>query len=59
MDEAGLAVVFNDVDYCLKVRALGHHIAWTPEATLMHRKSVSRGAATRPRSSLGSLARKR
>lgn len=48
MDEAGLAVAFNDVDYCLKVRALGHHIVWTPEATLIHRESVSRGADDTP-----------
>lgn len=48
MDEAGLAVAFNDVDYCLKVRALGHHIVWTPEATLIHRESVSRGSDDTP-----------
>ena len=48
MDEAGLAVAFNDVDYCLKARALGLRIVWTPEATLIHRESVSRGADDTP-----------
>lgn len=43
MDEAKLPVAFNDVDYCLKLRALDLDIVWTPHARLVHRESVSRG----------------
>jgi GT2 family glycosyltransferase len=43
MDENNLAVAFNDVDYCLKLRHLGRKVIWTPHAKLWHRESVSRG----------------
>lgn len=44
-----LAVAFNDVDYCLRVRhTCGQRILWTPEATLYHHESVSRGAEDDP-----------
>ena len=33
---------FNDVDFCLKVRAAGHRIIWTPWANLYHFESKSR-----------------
>jgi|GEM_PF-253204 len=40
-----LAVAFNDVDYCLRVRhEARQRIIWTPEAVLYHHESVSRGA---------------
>ncbi len=40
-----LAVAFNDIDYCLRVRHVAHQrIIWTPEALLYHHESVSRGA---------------
>ncbi len=42
LDEAELKVAFNDIDYCLKVRALGYDIVYTPEAILYHYESVSR-----------------
>ena len=42
MDEE-LAVAFNDVDYCLKLRSLGYRVIWTPLARLLHRESASRG----------------
>jgi GT2 family glycosyltransferase len=42
-DEAHLAVAFNDVDLCLKIRAEGWRNLWTPHATLRHLESVSRG----------------
>lgn len=48
MDEGRLAVAFNDVDYCLAVRAAGGRVIWTPEATLIHRESVSRGRDDTP-----------
>lgn len=45
MDTERLAVAFNDVDWCLKARARGLRIVWTPAATLLHREQASRGRA--------------
>jgi GT2 family glycosyltransferase len=47
-DEVGgfdekLAVTFNDVDLCLKVRETGRLVVWTPEARLTHHESKTRG----------------
>ncbi len=42
MDE-NYMVAFNDVDFCMKVRALGYLIVWTPYAELYHYESKSRG----------------
>ena len=36
-------VLFNDVDYCLRLRAAGKRIVMTPHARLIHRASASRG----------------
>lgn len=47
LDES-LSVAFNDVDFCLKVRAAGYLNLWTPFATLVHHESVSRGADVTP-----------
>jgi len=44
LNEVQLKVAFNDVDLCLKIRALGYWIVWTPHAELYHHESVSRGA---------------
>jgi GT2 family glycosyltransferase len=44
MDETQFPVNFNDVDYCLKLRALGKRIVFTPHAKLLHLESASRGA---------------
>ncbi|WP_444888136.1 glycosyltransferase family 2 protein [Microbulbifer sp. JMSA008] len=44
LDEKNLAVSFNDVDLCLKVREAGYRNLWTPYAELYHHESVSRGA---------------
>jgi GT2 family glycosyltransferase len=44
MNEEALAVAFNDVDYCLKLRDDGNTIIWTPHARLTHLESVSRKA---------------
>jgi GT2 family glycosyltransferase len=38
-----LKVAFNDVDFCLKVRAAGYRNLWTPFAELYHHESASRG----------------
>lgn len=43
-DESDLKVAFNDVDFCLKVGALGLSVVWTPLARLVHHESASRGA---------------
>ena len=43
MDER-LAVTWNDVDLCLRVRAAGLRVVWTPHAVLLHHESASRGA---------------
>lgn len=42
LDE-NLSVAYNDIDYCLKVRAAGHKVIWTPFARLFHLESASRG----------------
>ena len=38
----GLPSNWNDVDYCLKVRATGRRIVWTPQAKLYHFESITR-----------------
>jgi GT2 family glycosyltransferase len=48
LDEVKLKVAFNDVDLCLKIRAAGYDIVWTPQATLDHYESASRGADVEP-----------
>jgi len=41
-DEARLPVAFNDVDLCLKMRAQGYRIVYTPFARLFHHELASR-----------------
>lgn len=43
MDEVRFPVNFNDVDLCLKLRARGQRIVFTPHAKLLHLESASRG----------------
>ena len=38
-----LAVAFNDVDFCLKIREAGYRIVYNPYATMTHYESKSRG----------------
>ena len=38
-----LAVVFNDVDLCLRLRDAGGSVVVTPHATITHYESISRG----------------
>lgn len=47
LDE-GLAVAFNDVDFCLRVQAAGYRNVWTPYAEMIHHESVSRGHEDTP-----------
>ena len=42
LDEA-LPEAFNDVDYCLRVRARGYRVIYTPLAQLSHREGGTRG----------------
>lgn len=48
MDEMNLAIAFNDVDLCLKVRSAGYDNVWTPYAELFHLESISRGRDSTP-----------
>lgn len=43
MDAQAFPVAFNDVDFCLRLAALGNYIVWTPAAKLWHAESASRG----------------
>ena len=43
-DEIAFPVAFNDVDLCLKLRAAGQVLVWTPAAELLHKESASRGS---------------
>ncbi len=52
-EEAGgfsedLAVAFNDIDYCMKVRSLGKLVVYAPYAVLYHYESKSRGLEDTP-----------
>lgn len=44
LDAKNLAIAFNDVDLCIRLRASGRRILWTPYATLTHWESRSRGS---------------
>jgi GT2 family glycosyltransferase len=48
LDEIDLAVAFNDVDFCLRVRAGGRRVVYTPYAELFHLESASRGLEESP-----------
>ncbi len=41
-DEENLAITFNDVDFCLRLRSAGYRNLWTPFAELYHHESASR-----------------
>jgi GT2 family glycosyltransferase len=43
-----LAVAFNDVDFCLRVREAGYRNVWTPYAEMIHHESASRGYENTP-----------
>lgn len=52
-DEVGgldeeLAVAFNDVDFCIRVREAGYRNVWTPHAELYHHESATRGTDMAP-----------
>jgi len=41
--EPQLPVVYNDVDYCLRARAKGYRVVYTPYARLYHYEGATRG----------------
>lgn len=43
-----LPVCYNDVDFCLRLRAEGYFNAWTPFASLSHHESATRGPDDTP-----------
>ena len=43
-----LAVAFNDIDFCMKLRAVGYLIVYNPYAELYHYESKSRGLEDTP-----------
>jgi O-antigen biosynthesis protein len=47
LDERHLAVAYNDIDFCLRVREAGLRVIYTPHARLLHRHSASRGSDIR------------
>lgn len=47
LDEA-FAVMYNDLDLCMRIRKAGYLIVWTPYAELYHYESKSRGKEDSP-----------
>lgn len=48
LDETHLAVAYNDIDYCLRIREAGHTVVYDPYAEFVHHESVSRGREDTP-----------
>jgi GT2 family glycosyltransferase len=48
LEEEGLPVAFNDVDFCIRVMQAGYRNLWTPHARLTHHESLSRGGEDSP-----------
>jgi GT2 family glycosyltransferase/glycosyltransferase involved in cell wall biosynthesis len=44
-DEQDFQIAYNDVDYCLRASQAGYRTVYTPQATLVHVGSASRGNA--------------
>ena len=43
-----LAIAFNDVDLCIRIRNAGWRIIWTPQVELYHHEFASLGPANSP-----------
>ena len=52
LNEENLAIAFNDVDFCLRVREAGYRNVWTPYAELYHHESATRGFEDTPEKQL-------
>jgi GT2 family glycosyltransferase len=48
MDAERFPVNYNDVDFCLKLRAMNKRVVLTPHARLKHLEAASRGSDRRP-----------
>lgn len=48
LDAAGLAIAYNDIDLCLKLRAQGWQNFYAPRSVLIHHESKSRGQDLSP-----------
>jgi O-antigen biosynthesis protein len=48
LNETELAVAFNDVDFCMRIREAGYRNIWTPYAELYHHESATRGYEDSP-----------
>ena len=48
LDEVNLAISYNDVDFCLRLREAGYRNVWTPFAELYHHESLTRGYEDTP-----------
>ncbi|OZA02656.1 MAG: hypothetical protein B7X89_08480 [Sulfuricurvum sp. 17-40-25] len=43
LNETDLAIAFNDVDFCLRLREAGYLNVYTPYCEAYHHESISRG----------------
>ncbi len=48
LDAQNLAVAFNDVDMCLRIRERGYWVVYTPFAQLFHHESATRNVSFNP-----------
>jgi GT2 family glycosyltransferase len=48
LDAQNLAVAFNDVDICLRIRERGYWVVYTPHAVLFHHESATRTMHSNP-----------
>ncbi|WP_233234470.1 glycosyltransferase family 2 protein [Bordetella sp. LUAb4] len=48
LEERALAVAFNDVDFCMRIREAGYRNVYASYAELYHHESVSRGTENSP-----------
>ena len=48
LDARNLAVAFNDVDMCLRIRERGYWVVYTPHAVLFHHESATRTMHSNP-----------
>lgn len=48
LEEEGLKVAFNDIDFCIRIREAGYRNVYTPYAELYHFESKSRGLEDTP-----------
>ncbi len=48
LDARNLAVAYNDVDMCLRIRERGYFVVYTPYAVLFHHESATRNMHSNP-----------